>query len=95
MCDSVTVWNVPVYGQAELIASIVFACHSLSVWGNNSSELFMLCYMFKKQHTHVYQLHVTFPIIGGVRYSGNSSTVRLRWLEVNDLQCVCCHYGFI
>jgi len=36
VCDSDTVWNVPLYGQAELIASIVFACHSLSVWGNTA-----------------------------------------------------------
>ena len=28
VCGRVTVWNVPLYGQAELIASIVFACHS-------------------------------------------------------------------
>jgi len=51
--------------------------------------------MFKKQHTHVYQLHFTFPVIDGVLYPGNSNSVRLLWLEVNDLQCVCCHYCFI
>jgi len=69
VCGSVTVWNVPLYSQAELIASIVFACHSQSVWGNTALN-YLCCVTCSRNNIHMYIsffLHFLLLVVFGTQ----------------------------
>ena len=69
VCDSDTVWSVPLYGQAELIASIVFACHSLSVWGNTALN-YLCCVTCSRNNINMYisfMLHFLLLVVFGTQ----------------------------
>jgi hypothetical protein len=69
VCDSDTVWNVPLYGQAELIASIVFACHSLCVWGNTALN-YLCCVTCSRNNINMYIsfiLHFQLLVVFGTQ----------------------------
>lgn len=69
VCGNVTVWNVPLYSQAELIASIVFACHSLSVWSNTALN-YLCCVTCSRNSIHMYIsfiLHFLLLVVFGTQ----------------------------
>jgi hypothetical protein len=85
VCDSDTVWNVPLYGQAELIASIVFACHSLSVWGNTALN-YLCCVTCSRSNINMYG---QAELIASIVFACHSLNV---WgnTALNYLCCVTC-----